>query len=190
MTMEISTDVQYRRLEDLNGKGNLCNIHTPLINIELDHVIPDELHMMLRVTDTLLEALITTATAYDRQQHHIAQRSRRKRLPAYKVLDGDMLNKLIEAINDCGVTFKMWFDRDDSEKDKSLNWTSLMGPDKIKLLQGLPEKLHSCQPTDMAKDIADLWKVYKWQQLANVYTFCHISVGFRRTIQFNIFPYT
>ena len=119
MTMEISTDVQYRRLEDLNGNGNFCNKHTPLINIELDHVIPDELHMMLCVTDTLLEALITTATAYDRQQYHIAQRSRRKCLPAYKMLDSDMLNKFIEAINDCGFTFKMWFDKEDSEKDKA-----------------------------------------------------------------------
>jgi len=123
-------------------------------------VIPDELHMMLRVTDTLLEALITTTTAYDRQQHQIAQRSRHKRLPAYKMLDGDMLNKLIVAINDCGVTFKMWFDKEDHEKDKSLKWTSLMGPDKIKLLKALPEKLDSCQPSDMAKDVADLWKVY------------------------------
>ena len=63
MTIEISTDVQYRRLD---GKGNFCNEQTPLINIVLDHVIPDELHMMLRVTDTLLEVLVTTTTAYDR----------------------------------------------------------------------------------------------------------------------------
>ena len=38
---------------------NFCCIHEPLPNIELDHVILDELHLLLRITDRLLDNVIT-----------------------------------------------------------------------------------------------------------------------------------
>jgi len=67
-----------------------------------------------------------------------------------------MIQKLQTSFNGYGVVFRMWHDND---KDKKLNWTSLMGPDKLKLLKLLPDKLYDCQPDDMASDVADLWKV-------------------------------
>ena len=33
--------------------NNFCCIHEPLLNIELDHIILDELHLLLRITDGL-----------------------------------------------------------------------------------------------------------------------------------------
>ncbi|XP_065895016.1 uncharacterized protein [Dysidea avara] len=169
MELELPTeDVQFRSLEDFDGSGEFCSKHLPLINIEPDHIVPDELHMMLRITDTLIECLISTAIAYDKQYHHTHRTSRR----AYKILEGAMIQKLLASINDCGVVFKMWHDKDDSDKDKKLNWTSLMGPDKLKLLKLLPDKLQDCQPDDMASHVADLWKefnkLYKMISSSNV----------------------
>jgi hypothetical protein len=46
-------------LQDSNN--NYGCINDPLLNIELDHVIVDELHLLLRVTDVLMTNLITEA---------------------------------------------------------------------------------------------------------------------------------
>lgn len=39
-------------------KDNYGCIHEPLLNIPLTHVIPDELHLLLRITDRLLQNVI------------------------------------------------------------------------------------------------------------------------------------
>jgi len=44
-------------------RGRLEN---PLMHISLDHWIPDELHLMLRVTDVLIRNLILAAAKQDR----------------------------------------------------------------------------------------------------------------------------
>lgn len=54
-------------------KPNYGCINMPLIDIELDHVIPDELHMLLRITDVLIQNLINAATSHDRNRSGIAQ---------------------------------------------------------------------------------------------------------------------
>ena len=43
-----------------SGK-NYCCCHKPLLVISLDHIILDELHLMLRITDILTENLIEDA---------------------------------------------------------------------------------------------------------------------------------
>ena len=40
-------------------------IYQRLINIDIEHIIPDELHLLLRITDRMLENLITGAVAHD-----------------------------------------------------------------------------------------------------------------------------
>jgi len=45
------------------------------------------------------------------------------------------LNDVLSAIHSCGVGFKVWKD-----KDNKLEWTSLMGGEKKKLLHNLPSK--------------------------------------------------
>ena len=69
-------EVKLRKLEDLKADGNFSCKNLPLLHIELDNVIPDELHLILRVTDVLIEAAINTVTAYDHHQHHIQQSAR------------------------------------------------------------------------------------------------------------------
>ena len=93
-------------------------IHQPLINLKLTHVVPDELHLMLRVTDVLTRNLITAAITHD-----ISMTINR---PAnYDILTGQMLNTLLNAIRSCGVPFNVWADR-----KNVFDCTSLMGKDK------------------------------------------------------------
>ena len=141
---------QKRQLADLKADGKFSSIHKPLLDLELDHVIPDELHLMLRVTDVLIKALIDTARTFDRHQHRV-QRIRR----SYKVLDGPLLNKLILAIRACGVSFNVY----ENQENETVEWPSLLGPDKIKLLQSLPAKMTECQPPEMVELTQKLWKV-------------------------------
>jgi len=138
-----------RALSDL-GNGEFCSIGKPLLNLELDHIIPDELHLMLRVTDRLITALIQTAQSYDKHQHRKSHTRR-----AYKVLEGPLVTNLIADIRSCGIYFTMY---EDDETGK-VEWPSLMGPDKLKLLKNLPGKLEGCQPSDIVELTQKLWKV-------------------------------
>ena len=81
--------------------------------------MPDELHLMLRVTDVLINALIETARDYNRNQHMVSGRQ-----GSYKVLDGPLMKNLISAIRDCGVYFNIY-----DNEDGTVGWPSLLGPD-------------------------------------------------------------
>jgi len=107
-----------RHLAALHGNGGFESMKKPLLNISIDHIIPDELHLMLRVTDWLITALIETAKAYDHHQH-VKNRVRH----TYKVQEGALITKLIEAIRQCGVQFNIYED----EGSGKLQWPSLMG---------------------------------------------------------------
>ena len=102
---------------------------------------------MLRITDVLTRNLINAAI-----QHDMSMITNKR--ANYNIMTGQMLNDLINAIRSCGVTFKVWTD-----KTKIFECTSLMGKDKAKLLQDLPEKLVNCQPDDFCSVIQQIWKV-------------------------------
>ena len=138
-----------RTRADLTADGKLGSINIPLLDLELDHVIPDELHLMLRVMDVLIQGLIDTVLAYDRHQHRLSG-SRR----CYKALDGPMLNNLMMAIKSCGVYFYVT-----EQENGKMEWPSLLGNDKLKLLKHLPEKLSDCHPAEMVTEVQTLWKV-------------------------------
>ena len=62
----MTLEPQKRQLVDFRADGNFSSIHKLLLDLELDHIIPDELHLMLRISDVLIKALIDTARTYDR----------------------------------------------------------------------------------------------------------------------------
>ena len=129
----------YDNYNDNNNKG--CK-YLPLLNIDPDHIIPDELHLLLRITDVLLSNLISAAKTDDKKHKRNC-----------KLLEGPMINRLINNIRSSGVNFNIW------EKDGgNFEYTSLMGDDK-KLLKNLPPKLIDCQPTRFAFDVKQLWEV-------------------------------
>jgi len=103
---------------------------------------------MLRVTDILTRNLITAAI-----KHDISTIT--NRLTNYNILTGQMLNNLINAIRSCGVSFNVRAD-----KTTGFECTSLMGKDKLKVLQNLPDKLANCQPDEFCSVVQQIWKVY------------------------------
>ena len=55
----------------------------PLFNIDTTHIIPDELHMTMRIVDRLLTASITACQQQDRQ----VNRSKKRGQPAGNYVD-------------------------------------------------------------------------------------------------------
>ena len=136
---------QKRTLESFyTNYKKTCNgcKHPPLLKLEPDRIIPDELHLLLRVTDVLTHSLISAAKTNDKMNN--------KHL---KIEEGPMMKALIHSINSCGVSFSVW------ETDKDFDCTRLMGDSKKKLLKMLPPKLISCQPVAFASDVKTLWEV-------------------------------
>jgi len=92
--MAIHTHKQ-RTCVDLTADGKLRSINISLLDLELDDVIPDELHLMLRVMNVLIQGLIEL---FDRHKHRLSGSKH-----TFKALDGPMLNNLMMAIKSCGV---------------------------------------------------------------------------------------
>jgi len=102
---------------------------------------------MLRVTDVLTKNIIQAAIKHDKELT-LTRRAN------YDILSGHMANNLLTAIRNCGVTFKIW-----SNKTTGFEFTSLMGKDKVKLLDNLPQKLDGCQPDEFCDVVQKIWKV-------------------------------
>ena len=115
-------------------------VNEPLLHIPLKNVVPDELHLMLCITDVLTRNLIHAAMTYD------AVNSRR----ISNVLMRPMIAK---AINSCGVSFTIYMKKDGFE------FTSLVGNDKKKLLNKLPSTMSICQPPDLPRTVKEIWEV-------------------------------
>ena len=107
----------------------------PPFDIELDHVVLEELHLMMRITDRLTENIITEVMERDSKADFLKKRGEDK---------GIYFKRLISVINDLGITFLVWEKTNaDGKGSGSYDWTSLMGSDKKKLLHLLPSQLKS-----------------------------------------------
>ena len=89
------------------------------LSIDLDHVVPDELHLILRLMDVLIANLISYAVELD-------IRATRKQTD---LLQG--ATKVQASIQSYGVSFQIWKKKDNPEE---LDWTSLGGAQKRKVL--------------------------------------------------------
>lgn len=65
-----------------------------------------------------------------------------------------MLCKLVEKIHECGVPFVVRLG-----KRKHVEFSSMLGDDRKKLLKLLPAKLQYCQPKEFSSKVEDLWRV-------------------------------
>ena len=95
------TTDEIRKMASETTGENYCCCHEPLLNIPLHNIIPDELHLMLRVTDILLENLIEDAMQWDDKE---GSSSARKQSPE----KSSHVKNLVKLINNCGVSFSMW----------------------------------------------------------------------------------
>lgn len=113
------------------SKGeNYCCVHDPLLNIPLDHIILDELNLLLRISDILIDNIVQDAMQWYDKETWITGKKKVH------------LDKLIQAINSCGVSF-LFLEKGnaDGKGSGTGEWTSLLGYDRKTLLKNLPRKL-------------------------------------------------
>ena len=126
MTFPLNHYKDVRSIQSLNRHATLHTAteklgvkNPPLLNIELDHVLLDELHLLLRITDVLLRNIIMMVK-FDRNGPST-----------------NHLQSLVKAVRECGISFSVWENKENAASGKvgGYDWTSLMGRDKRRLLQ-------------------------------------------------------
>ncbi|XP_071106486.1 uncharacterized protein [Haliotis cracherodii] len=117
--------------------------HTPLLKIEVEDFILDELHLLLRITDLLEKNLIDEVKTRDEEE-----RTTSREKPTH-------MDKLVEAIKSCGVSFSFW----EEKETRKLKWTSLTGQEKRKLLAKLPYKLKGKLKPNTEEKVLSLWSL-------------------------------
>ena len=130
-TGELSRSIQ--EPNEYHAKNKFCCFQPPLFSIDLDHVILDELHLMLRISDRLTENLIKEVMERDSEADFLKKRGEPK---------GVYLNKLVTVINSLGISFSVWEQSSaDRKESDTYDWTSLAGSEKKKLINLLPDQL-------------------------------------------------
>lgn len=88
-------DLMTRTLEEMISFGRTshkyCCANVPLLKISPDHIVPDELHLLLRIVDRLLRNIIYEVTEWDSEDAVVTGTSTRH------------LTRLVETINSCTV---------------------------------------------------------------------------------------
>lgn len=126
-------------------------VNPPLFNIELDHIILDELHLLLRVVGVLLRNLIYEVLRVDG--------STKERGVAIMQTH---LSMLVDAVRSCGVSFKVWRAKDENgyaSKSGKYDWTALSGSELKKVLKDLPPKIFTFLPPDISETVVKIWNV-------------------------------
>jgi hypothetical protein len=49
--------------------NNINSVHAPILNIELSHVVIDELHLLLRIMDVLIGNMVKKALQWDKHDN-------------------------------------------------------------------------------------------------------------------------
>ena len=84
-------------------------------------------------------------------QHDLKHSGHRR---SASILSGEMIKKLLDAIHDCGITFKIMEQKASSQG--GFEFTSLMGREKAKLLYHLPAHIPHCQPPEFCDAVQQL----------------------------------
>jgi len=71
------------------------------------------------------------------------------------------------------VSFSVW-----KNKDNKLEWTSLMGTDKKKLLRNLPMKFDKCINPSKLQDVRKLWQVCDYLNCIRTHNIIYNELGF------------
>ena len=91
-----------RSLHELRNppKMNYCAVNKPLFDIPLTHIVVDELHLLLRITDVLTRNLVEECLEWD--EHETITKGAIAPTRRYHV------KELTDTISSCGVTFSVW----------------------------------------------------------------------------------
>ena len=134
--------------------------HEPLLNIELDHVVLDELHLLLRIMDVLINNLVIAVVEWDKKENLNKRKADQK---------DSHIKTLQSTIRSCGVSFDIWEKTNaDGKSSGQYDFTSLLGSDKKTPLTDLPQKLNTCTHTDTCQTVTQIWTDFK--ELYNIIT--------------------
>ena len=122
---------------------HLGSQHSPVLNIEPDNIVIDELHLLLRI-DVRIRKLVFDLVQTGRKGNTAI---------------ATHLIPLSSSARQCGVTYQAWECRDPYGKPSGkYDFTSLMRKDMKKMLSLLPSHFNSLLRTEIS-DMAQLWKV-------------------------------
>lgn len=128
--------------------------YPPLLMIEPSRVVPDIMHMGMRIVDRLVENLILEMQDKD-SSIKVCNTSAKE----------DHVAKLIAIIHDCGVSIHLFSSNDSKHQGRS--FSSLTGTDVDVLLEKLPGRLRDVLHHDTAEDVVLLWNILR--EVLNVY---------------------
>ena len=121
-------------------------IRNPLFpTIPVHHVVPDILHLFLRITDVLINLLIQDLRRLDGIE--------KTRIQSFSRTDAVNVAKYERFLNDsCKISFHMYVEKD----AKMLKWRDLTGPEKLKLFNTIDISTLFTNLTN-PKDTQKLW---------------------------------
>jgi hypothetical protein len=127
----------------------------PLLSIEPEHIIINELHLLLGICDKLLRNLILDTKTIDEKNAVHGEKS-------------DFLGQFIEKIRGCGVSFYIWTKKGTQGE---LDWSSLTGSGYEKLLENLPSTLCFLIHHDTHDHTVKIWSSF-----LNLYRFVTLEI--------------
>ena len=130
-------------------ENNYGCINEPLLNVPLTNVIADELYLLLRITDKLLQNVIDEVLERDAVEDFNKKRGTPK---------GVHLTKLVHCINSLGISFSVWNKKNaDGSESQVKEFTSLLGSQKKKLLNGLPSEMNQFLYPETCETVKKMW---------------------------------
>ncbi|CAB4016317.1 Hypothetical predicted protein [Paramuricea clavata] len=133
--------------------SNYGCINPALINIDLDHVLADELHLLLRVTDRMLQKVVDEILEKDAIEDFNKPKGQPK---------GVLLKKFVDDVNSPGVTFSVWYKKNaDGFRSNFLEYTILVGAQKKLMLMKLRSMLENYLHSNTAATVMQIWNDFK-----------------------------
>ena len=124
--------------------------HEPLLKVDLDHVVLDELHLLLHIMDVLINNLVRETVEWDKKENFNKRKANQ---------NDTHLKNLQISIRSCGISFQIWEKTNADGKGSGMyDFTSLLGADKKKLLAEIPEKLSNCIHPETSQTVIKIWK--------------------------------
>lgn len=159
-SQEMSRTVE--NLRQGSAKKHFGSKFAPLLDIEPCNIIPDELHLLLRIGDVLLRNIIDDVKRLDDLNKLNKQNSKN-------------VDELVQTIRRCGVSFNIWIQKGSNGE---LDWTSLTGSDYKTLLINCPRNcflIHHDTHDKIVKLWNDFYSLYRY--------ICHEAHTFSNTEQ-------
>ncbi|XP_066923203.1 uncharacterized protein [Clytia hemisphaerica] len=128
-----------RKIDAKWSKQRGCKDDPILENVPIEHYCVDELHLLLRVTDRLEDGLFHSILDMDEKNGNT-----------------EIQSKLVSAMKGIGITLKFWMN-----KKNKVEWTSLMGNDKKRMLAKLPDHFDEFLPKNQVAPTRQLWKAFE-----------------------------